>query len=154
MSWTFEEGGLDQEDVGELLAMHFAEMRADSPPEACHVLPIDGLAGPSIRFFTLRDRAGLLMCVGALKSIEPGHGEIKSMRTAPGALGLGAGGGMLRKLIETARGMGLTRLSLETGNSPLFAAANRLYQRDGFFRCGPFGDYPETPFTHFYTREI
>lgn len=50
--------------------------------------------------------------------------------------------------------MGLTRVSLETGTTPLFAAANRLYQRDGFTPCGPFGDYPDTPFTAFYTREI
>jgi putative acetyltransferase len=76
------------------------------------------------------------------------------MRTAPGALGRGAGGRMLRHLVETAQGMGMTRLSLETGNSPLFAAANRLYERDGFVRCGPFGDYADTPFTNFYTREI
>ncbi len=36
----------------------------------------------------------------------------------------------------------------------LFAAANRLYEAFGFTRCGPFGGYPKTPFTHFYTREI
>jgi putative acetyltransferase len=36
----------------------------------------------------------------------------------------------------------------------LFAAANRLYQRDGFTPCGPFADYADTPFTAFYTREI
>ena len=48
----------------------------------------------------------------------------------------------------------MTRLSLETGNSPLFAAANHLYRRDGFTRCGPFGGYRATPFTLFYTREI
>jgi len=154
MTWTFAESGLADDDVRKLLAMHFAEMRADSTPEACHVLPIDELGAPGIRFFTLRDGAGILLCVGALKSIGPGHGEVKSMRTTPGALGLGAGGAMLRHLTEAARGMGVTRLSLETGNSLLFAAANRLYQRDGFTRCDPFGDYRDTPFTHFYTREI
>ena len=42
----------------------------------------------------------------------------------------------------------------ETGNSPLFAAANRLYERSGFVRCAAFGGYCDTPFTHFYTREI
>jgi putative acetyltransferase len=154
MTWTIQEGELGCDDVSKLLDMHFTEMRGESPPEACHVLAIDELTEPGIRFFTLRDPAGILMCVGALKSLDPGHGEIKSMRTAPGALGLGAGGRMLRHLVETAQGMGMTRLSLETGNSPLFAAANRLYERDGFARCGPFGDYADTPFTNFYTREI
>ena len=76
------------------------------------------------------------------------------MRTAPAALGLGVGGALLAHLTATARATGLTRLSLETGNSLLFAAANRLYLRDGFAPCGPFGGYPATPFTLFYTREI
>ena len=64
------------------------------------------------------------------------------------------GGALFAHLTEAARAMGLTRLSLETGNSPLFAAANRLYQRDGFEPCGPFGDYAQTDFTHFYTRAL
>ena len=151
---TFHEGELDRSDVRDLLALHFAEMRADSPPEACHVLPIDGLRDPAIRLFSLRDAAGTLLGVGALKSLDPGHAEIKSMRTAPAALGLGVGGAILAHLTATARAMGYTRLSLETGTTPLFAAANRLYQRDGFVPCEPFGDYPGSPFTAFYAREI
>ncbi|MEO7815057.1 MAG: GNAT family N-acetyltransferase [Sphingomicrobium sp.] len=151
---TFHEGELDQADVRELLALHFAEMRAGSPPEACHVLPIDGLRDPAIRFFSLRDGDGALLGIGALKSLDPSHGEIKSMRTVPAALGLGVGGAILDHLIATARAMGHARLSLETGTTPLFAAANRLYQRDGFIPCEPFGDYPGSPFTAFYTREI
>lgn len=153
-NWMICEGELDRPDVRALLDRHFAEMRADSPPEACHVLPIDELGDPAIRFFSLRDETSTLLGLGALKSLEPGHGEIKSMRTAPGALGLGAGGALLAHLIATARDMDLTRLSLETGNSPLFAAANRLYQRNGFQPCGPFSGYSVTPFTLFYTREI
>ena len=152
--WTFHEGELDLPDIRELLALHFAEMRADSPPEACHVLPIDGLRSPAILFFSLRDRNGGLLGIGALKSLDPGHGEIKSMRTAPAALGLGVGGAIVAHLIATARAMGLTRVSLETGTTPLFAAANRLYQRDGFTPCGPFGDYPDSPFTAFYSCEV
>ena len=150
----FFEGELDRADVRELLDHHFAEMRADSPPEACHVLPIDGLRKASIRFVSLRDSTGRLLGVGALKTLEPGHGEIKSMRTHPEALGRGVGKAVLAQLTAIARAEGMTRLSLETGNSPLFAAANRLYERSGFVRCAPFGGYSDTPFTHFYTREI
>ncbi|WP_309603300.1 GNAT family N-acetyltransferase [Sphingomonas sp.] len=151
---SFHEGELDQPDVRDLLALHFAEMRADSPPEACHVLPIDGLRSPAIRFFSLRDGDGALLGVGALKTLDRAHGEIKSMRTAPAALGLGVGGALLAHLTATARTMGHTRLSLETGTTPLFSAANRLYQREGFERCGAFGNYPESSFTAFYSRAI
>src|SRR3954452_5672514 len=98
---TFREGDLDSADVQALLDFHFAEMRASSPPEACHVLPIDGLRGAHIRFFSLRDGDGILLGIGALKTLDPGHGEIKSMRTARSALGLGVGGAMLGHLVAT-----------------------------------------------------
>lgn len=151
---VFTNGELDAPDVQQLLAHHITEMRADSPPEACHVLPVDGLRDPAIRFVTLRDGNGVLLGVGALKDLGGGHGEIKSMRTAPTALGRGVGRAMLGHLIALARDGGLARLSLETGNSPFFDAANRLYAGAGFERCGPFGGYADTPFTHFYTRAI
>ena len=153
MAWQFFEGELDHEDVRALLAQHFAEMRAGSPPSACHVLPVDGLKVPEIRFFTLRDDGALLGC-GALKQLERGHGEIKSMRTADAALGRGVGKAVLDHIVAAARRDGIGRLSLETGSTQQFAAANRLYEREGFDRCGPFGGYADTPFTRFFTREI
>jgi len=36
----------------------------------------------------------------------------------------------------------------------MFAAAKRLYEREGFEPCGPFGGYEVTPFTRFYTKNI
>lgn len=154
MNWSVHEGELDQDDIRTLLALHFDEMRGGSPPSACHVLAVDELKMPDIRFFALRDSAGALLGIGALKSLGDRHGELKSMRTNSDAFGRGVGGTILNYLISAARDMGMTRLNLETGNSPLFDAANRLYQREGFRRCGPFGGYAETPFTYFYTREI
>lgn len=152
-NWTIHEGELDREDVQSLLAQHFAEMRAGSPPEACHVLPIDGLKAPEIRFFTLRE-AGVLLGCGALKRLGDGHGEVKSMRTANSALGRGVGKALLDHLTSTARQDGMTRLSLETGSTDQFGAANRLYDKEGFERTGPFGHYANTPFTRFFTKVI
>ena len=153
MAWQIFEGELDFDDVCILLSQHLAEMRAGSPPEACHVLPIDGLKVPAIRFFTLRENGVLLGC-GALKRLEPGHGEVKSMRTANSALGLGVGKAMLDHIVTVAHGEDITRLSLETGSTDQFAAASRLYEREGFARCGPFGGYADTPWTCFFTKEI
>jgi putative acetyltransferase len=152
--WTFHEEELSRDDVRALLALHFAEMRGSSPPEACHVMPADALAAPGIRFLSLRDASGRLLGIGALKDLGVGHGEIKSMRTAPDALGLGVGGALLDHLMAMARTSGMTRISLETGSGALFDAANRLYVREGFERCAPFGGYNDTPFTRFYTRAI
>lgn len=150
---TFTEGELDRDDVRALLAQHFAEMSAGSPPSACHVLPVEGLRDPMIRFFTVREDGVLLGC-GALKRLGADHGEVKSMRTADAALGRGVGRAMLHHLVATARAMGMTRLSLETGSTAQFAAANRLYESEGFERCGPFGDYAATSFTRFFTKAI
>jgi len=151
---VFCEGELDAPDVRALLDEHFARMRAGSPPEACHVLPIDGLKDPAVRLLSVRDENGNLLGVGALKQIEPGHGELKSMRTHDDAVGMGVGKAMLDQLTALAREAGMTRLSCETGNSDMFVAANRLYENAGFVRSGPFGGYQPTDFTNFYTREI
>lgn len=153
MSWRFFEGELDREDVRNLLDQHFSEMRAGSPPDACHVLPIDGLRAPEIRFFSLREDGRLLGC-GALKRLEPGHGEIKSMRTADAARGRGIGKALLDHIVASARAEGISRLSLETGSTEQFAAALRLYEREGFEPCEPFGGYADTPFTRFFTKAI
>jgi putative acetyltransferase len=152
MSWQIFECELDHEDVRALLEQHFAEMRSGSPPEACHVLPLESLQVPKIRFFTIREMGKLLGC-GALKRFQADHGEIKSMRTADFALGRGIGSAMLNHIIEVARGDRITKLSLETGSTDQFAAANRLYAKAGFERTGPFGDYADTPFTRFFTRK-
>ena len=151
--WTFHEGEVGCKDVRALLDFHFAEMRDNSPPEACHVLPADGLSAPDISFWTVRENGGLLG-IGALKALSGDHGEIKSMRTAPDALGRGVGAAMLAHLIDEARRRGLGRVSLETGCTVPFAAALHLYEREGFVPCGPFGNYPDTPFTRFFTREL
>lgn len=151
MAWTFHEGELDHDDVRALLARHFADMRAGSPPSACHVLDADSLKDPSIRFLSLRDDGKLLGC-GALKRLEPGHGEVKSMRTADAALGRGVGKTILARITQMACEEGMNRLSLETGSTPQFAAATRLYEREGFTPCAAFGDYRDTPFTRFYSK--
>jgi putative acetyltransferase len=153
MNWRIFEGELDREDVRALLAQHFAEMRAGSPPEACHVLPGDGLKDPDIRFFTLREGGALLGC-GALKRLAGDHAEVKSMRTTDAALGRGVGQALLDHLLETASRQGMMRVSLETGSTKQFAAANRLYEKNGFKRTEAFGNYPDTPWTHFYTRMV
>lgn len=151
--WTFHQGDLDSADVQALLAYHFAQMRDTSPPEACHVLPADGLSGTGVTFWSLRQGERLLG-VGALKQLAADHGEIKSMRTAPDFLGRGVGSAMLDHILAQARARGYSRVSLETGSTTPFAAALALYERAGFVRCDPFGGYKDTEFTRFLSRTL
>ena len=153
MVWSFHLNDLDSSDVRALLALHFASLQSMSPAEACHVLPAEGLSSSSISFWSVREDRTLLG-FGALKELTPEHGEIKSMRTAPHMLGRGVGTSMLIHLVAQARSRGYNRLSLETGSTERFSAALRLYQREGFVTCGPFGGYKDTPFTAFLTREL
>ena len=150
---TFHAGDLDGADVQALLDFHFKEMRQTSPPDACHVLPAEGLRDPAVTFWSARED-GDLLGVGALKELAPDHGEIKSMRTAPAALGRGVGRKLLNHIVAEARRRGYTRLSLETGSTEPFNAALRLYESEGFVACCAFGDYHYAPFTRFFTREL
>ena len=91
---------------------------------------------------------------GALKQLDPSHGEIKSMRTASRHLRKGVANGLLAHILEEARRRAYRRISLETGSSEAFAPARTLYARQGFRPCGPFGGYVEDPFSFFMTREL
>ena len=152
MSWTFHRD-LDSADVKDLLALHVRAMRSKSPAEACHVLPAAELSASNVTFWSLRED-GRLLGVGALKELAADHGELKSMRTAPDALGRGVGSAILEHILIEARARGYARVSLETGSTAPFAAALRLYEREGFVECGPFGGYRATNFTRFYTLRL
>ena len=67
-------------EIRALLDEHLANMRSISPPESTHALPIEGLRKPEVTFWTVWENGELLGC-GALKELDAGHGEIKSMRT-------------------------------------------------------------------------
>jgi len=153
MILTFHAGDLDGGDVQALLAYHFDQMRETSPPEACHVLPISGLRDPAVTFWSARE-SGSLMGIGALKELALTHGEVKSMRTAPAAIGRGIGRALLHHIVAEARSRGYRRLSLETGSTEPFAAALLIYESEGFVPCGPFGGYQDTPFTRFFARKL
>jgi putative acetyltransferase len=133
--------------------MHLTFAYSNSGAEHVHALDIDGLLDPAIAFFSYREHDALL-AVGALKQLEPGHAEIKSMHTAQAARGRGIGRAMLDHLIALARERGCTRISLETGTIPAFAAARALYASAGFVPCGPFGEYAESPFNTFMTLTL
>lgn len=140
-------------EIAALIALHLRGMHDHSPPESVHALGLAALRAPDVTLWGLWEGQALLGC-GALKRIDPAHGEIKSMRTAPDHLGRGVGSEMLAHIIAEARRAGLGRLSLETGTGAAFDAAHRLYQRFGFVDCGPFAGYVEDPFSRFMTLSL
>lgn len=150
---TIAPGELTDPRVLRLLEDHLADMHAESPPESVHALDVSGLQQPSVTFWVVADGDELLGCV-ALKELEHGHGELKSMRTDAAARGRGLGRLLLEHVLEEARARGYTRISLETGTQDFFVPARTLYARNGFTETGPFADYALDPYSVFMTREL
>lgn len=148
--------GLDEparDDVTALLRGHLEFAGETSPPEHVHALDIESLQQPDISFYSIR-QDGQLLGVGALRELDPSHGEIKSMHTAASARGKGIGREMLLHIIDVARNRGYTRLSLETGTMDAFVAARRLYESAGFVVSEPFGDYSSNDYSLCMTMEL
>jgi putative acetyltransferase len=131
-------------EIAEFLEAHINEMRSVTPPESKHALDLDGLRKPEVTFWTMLD-GDEVVASGALKEMDAGHAEIKSMRTAPSYKRRGVASRMLEHLLAEARRRGYTRLSLETGSFEFFAPARALYEKFGFEYCEPFADYKKDP---------
>lgn len=147
------EDDLTGREIVALLELHLAEMFAWSPPESVHAMPVERLKAPDVTFWSAWDGDRLAGC-GALKALDAGHGEIKSMRVHPDYRGQGVGKAILQHLMAEARARGYVRVSLETGSHEPFVPARRLYEGHGFSACPPFADYEEDPYSHFMTLEL
>jgi putative acetyltransferase len=136
-----------------LIASHLDGMHDTSPPESVHALDIDGLRHPSITFWSAW-AGGELAGIGALNTMDAERGELKSMRVHDRFRGTGVGRAILRHIVAAARERGMTSLWLETGSPDDFVPAQRLYESEGFTRCGPFEGYTDDPFSVYMTRAL
>jgi putative acetyltransferase len=144
---------LSRPEIAELLKEHMAHMFLVTPRESVHALPIEGLLSPDITFWSVWENGELLGC-GALKELDPQHGEIKSMRTVSAHLRKGVARTVVRQIIAEAKRRGYRRLSLETGSMAAFEPARQLYAACGFTFCSPFGNYLNDPNSVFMTMEL
>ncbi|MEO8102960.1 MAG: GNAT family N-acetyltransferase [Betaproteobacteria bacterium] len=140
-------------EISRLLQAHLQAVSQLSPPESVHALGIEALRKPDITFWSVWQDDELLGC-GALKELDCGHGEIKSMRTDARHLRKGVAARLLGHIIAEAQRRTYRRLSLETGSAEAFAPARNLYARMGFRLCGPFAQYLDDPHSVFMTREL
>ncbi|MFO1303159.1 MAG: GNAT family N-acetyltransferase [Burkholderiales bacterium] len=140
-------------EIAALLEEHLAQMHEQSPPESVHALDLDALRRPDITFWTGWIDGALAGC-GALKELEPSHGEIKSMRTARGFRRQGVGRAILTHIVREGERRKYHRLSLETGSMDAFHPARELYESFGFSYCPPFGDYVPDPNSVFLTKVL
>ena len=133
----------NQPDVLALIEALDAYQKPLYPAESHHGIDINALSQPNVLFAVARCAdTGTAVGCGALV-LNADHAELKRMYTDPSQRGRGIASSLLKLLEAEARGRGCTRFMLETGY--LQPEALALYERHGYERCGPFGDYVDDP---------
>src|SRR5262245_19026984 len=121
------------------------------PAESNHLLPVEALRQPNVTFLTASVNGEVAGC-GALVNQGGEYAEIKRMFVLREFRGLKLGRRILEELESRARAAGLALARLETGiHQP---EALLLYERAGYQRCGPFGDYSEDPLSIFMEKKL
>ena len=151
--FEFTRGDLSEPRIQELLVTHSQRALSNARCRPGHALDLDALRGPDIdvRAAWLQNEP---VAVGALRCLDAGHGELKSMFVADDLRGQGVGQMLLDHLIAVAQKKGMSRLSLETGASDYFEVARTLYSRNGFRPCQAFADLRPHEDSVFMTRAI
>lgn len=139
MTVTTRIAGPHEPGATALLQASHAYLQSLYPPEDNYFLSIDALAEPHITFIVAEQNGQTIGC--AALAHKTTYGEVKSMFTALAARGIGTGSILMDALEATARAQNLPMMKLETGDN--LYPAHRLYERHGFTRCGPFGNYVE-----------
>lgn len=132
------------------------------PSESRHGYSVEKLLTDGVAFFVMRYNAEPAGCGGVQLFYPNGpapsppqdapYGELKRMYVRPHLRGLRLGQRMLEHLADYTCAQGVGLLRLETGIHQ--AAAIRLYERWGFQRIPPFGDYKPDPLSIFYEKRI
>lgn len=134
-----------------MLARLDAYCAALYPAESNHLMDIASLLQGDVLFLVARDVDGAAVGCAALVNKQE-YGEVKRMFVDERRRGLGTGRKLLEHLVMFARMSGLSTLRLETGiHQP---EAISLYERMGFVRRAPFGDYQEDPLSLFMEMRL
>jgi putative acetyltransferase len=140
-----------QPDVVALLRQAECHSAALYPPESIHMLGIEDLTGPAIRFVVAR-LDGQAVGTGALVLEEGGRAELKRMFVREDARGRGIGRAILQTLEQMARRENISLVRLETGVKQ--PEAINLYEREGYAERGPFGAYRPDPYSVFMEKRL
>ena len=152
MSITIMEERPDSADAVQLIAeldMHLNSL--PYPQESRHAFSVDKLLREGVTFFVTRFEGKPAAC-GGLKLFGPEYGEVKRMYVRSAYRGLGLGKLILDCLAGYAREQRVGLLRLETGIYQ--TAAIGLYERYGFRRRPPFGEYRDDPMSVYFEKAI
>jgi putative acetyltransferase len=141
----------DKQAIIELIRQLDEYLESLYPPESNHLLDIQTLMGENIIFLTAKDGERYVGC-GALRLFKGQYAEIKRMYVLPAERGKGIASRLLNELERLALESGLRILRLETGIHQ--AEALNLYERFGFYKIEPFGEYAADPLSLYFEKYI
>jgi len=125
--------------------------QVDYPEESRHGYNVDKLLRNGVAFFVTWYKGVPAGC-GGLQLFGTEYGEVKRMFVRKQFRGLGLAKFMLDCLAEYTRGKQVPILRLETGIYQTEAIG--LYERFGFERRGPFGEYKDDPLSIYFEKRI
>jgi GNAT superfamily N-acetyltransferase len=121
------------------------------PPESRHAFSVEKLLQQQVAFFVLRYGGQPAGC-GGVKICGRDYGEVKRMYVRPDFRSRGLGKAILERLATYAREHGAGLLRLETGIHQIEAIG--LYERWGFARRPPFGEYKVDPNSLYFEKSL
>lgn len=128
-----------------------AHLNALYRPENRHGLSVAALQDESVIFLVAR-WDGVAVGCGAVKFVNGDYTEVKRMYVTPRWRGRGVARALLTHLERLSHQNGFRVLRLETGIYQ--PEAVRLYERAGFARCAPFGEYAEDGVSLCYEKRL
>ena len=138
-------------DAAALIAELDAHLEPLYPSASRHGFSVQKLIAESVAFFVVRVDGTPAGC-GGLKLFGAEYGEVKRMYVRPAFRGQGLARLLLDHLADYARSHGIAVLRLETGIHQ--HAAIGLYERAGFRRIPPFGEYRDEAVSRCYEKRI
>ena len=120
------------------------------PAESNHLLGIETLRQPEMRFFAAAVGEDVMGCGGCW--LHADYAEIKRVYVSPRARGLGLAKKLMQRIEDEARLAGKNIARLETGiHQP---EAIGLYRAIGYAARGPFGAYAPDPNSVFMEKSL
>lgn len=141
----------DSGDARALIAELDAHLTPLYPTESRHGYSVTQLLAQDVTFFVVRSGESAVGCCG-IQLFGSEYAEVKRMYVRPTWRGMGYAKRMLQHLEEYARMREVPLLRLETGIYQ--AEATGLYERMGFYRIPPFGNYRADPLSLYYEKQL
>jgi putative acetyltransferase len=141
----------DQPEVISLIDELDAYQKPLYPAESHHGIDLSALLRPEVLFAVVRDENARAIGCGAIV-VGREYGELKRMFVLPAYRGRGLSKQLLTFLENAAMAKGCRCFTLETGIYQPEALG--LYERAGYVRCGPFGDYAVDPMSVFMRKDV